>query len=413
MNDKKGIYRQMEELFQFILTNVDRSKISSKNKRQIREEIIGLQSFVVGARPARIAIVGRRGAGKSSLINAIFGEQKAEVGDYKSQTGSGKWYAFENELGAIEILDTRGLGESHRPEETAMMKNPIEEVKQSIQTKCPDVILFLCKAKEVGSRIDEDLQQLLQLKNDIFDMHTYEVPIVGIVTQVDELAPASNSEPPYEHPKKQENISATVNLLDEKIREVITTPVTVIPISAYVEYENGEITYDRRWNIDVLIDYLLTELPKEAQVILAKLSKVKSVQKKLARNIGKSVMTVTGLVGATPVPVADMPIITGLQLSMIGTIAMISGKKLNRKTIVQFVGAMGVNVGVGVALREVSRHLVKVFPGAGSFISASIASAGTYALCEAAIAYFIDHKSEAEAKKVYEEQLKKEKKDDV
>src|SRR5699024_10924878 len=143
MNDKKGIYRQMEELFQFILTNVDRSKISSKNKRQIREEIIGLQSFVVGARPARIAIVGRRGAGKSSLINAIFGEQKAEVGDYKSQTGSGKWYAFENELGAIEILDTRGLGESHRPEETAMMKNPIEEVKQSIQTKCPDVILFL------------------------------------------------------------------------------------------------------------------------------------------------------------------------------------------------------------------------------------------------------------------------------
>ncbi|HLR72029.1 MAG TPA: GTPase [Pseudogracilibacillus sp.] len=413
MNDKKGIYRQMEELFQFILTNVDRSKISSKNKRQIREEIIGLQSFVVGARPARIAIVGRRGAGKSSLINAIFGEQKAEVGDYKSQTGSGKWYAFENELGAIEILDTRGLGESHRPEETAMMKNPIEEVKQSIQTKCPDVILFLCKAKEVGSRIDEDLQQLLQLKNDIFDMHTYEVPIVGIVTQVDELAPASNSEPPYEHPKKQENISATVNLLDEKIREVITTPVTVIPISAYVEYENGEITYDRRWNIDVLIDYLLTELPKEAQVILAKLSKVKSVQKKLARNIGKSVMTVTGLVGATPVPVADMPIITGLQLSMIGTIAMISGKKLNRKTIVQFVGAMGVNVGVGVALREVSRHLVKIFPGAGSFISASIASAGTYALCEAAIAYFIDRKSEAEAKKVYEEQLKKEKKDDV
>src|SRR5699024_449097 len=118
-------------------------------------------------------------------------------------------------------------------------------------------------------------------------------------------------------------------------------------------------------------------------------------------------MTVTGLVGATPVPIADMPIITGLQLSMIGTIAMISGKKLNRKTIMQFVGAMGVNVSVGVALREVSRQLVKVFPGAGSFISASIASAGTYALCEAAIAYFIDSKYEKEAKVIYEKQLEK------
>src|SRR5699024_11562931 len=124
-------------------------------------------------------------------------------------------------------------------------------------------------------------------------------------------------------------ISATVELLHDKIKEVITIPVKVIPVSAYVEYDNGKIVYDRRWNIDVLLDYLLTELPKEAQVIIAKISKVKSVQKKLARTIGKSVMTVTGLIGATPVPMADLPVITGLQVSMIGTIAMISGKKLS------------------------------------------------------------------------------------
>src|SRR5690625_7905419 len=88
-------------------------------------------------------------------------------------------------------------------------------------------------------------------------------------------------------------------------------------------------------------------------------------------------MGITGLVGATPVPIAVMPVITGLQLSMIGTIAMISGEKLNRKSIIQFLGAMGVNVGVGVALRTISRQLVKVFPGAGSVISGAIASAGT------------------------------------
>lgn len=140
MNKKDSFYRQMEDLFQFILNNVENSKVPQKNKAQIREEIIGLKSFVVDARPARIAVVGRRGAGKSSLINAIFGEMKAEVGDYKSQTGTGKWYLFENELGGIDILDTRGLGEADRPEEEVEADTPLEEVKKAITDKCPDVI---------------------------------------------------------------------------------------------------------------------------------------------------------------------------------------------------------------------------------------------------------------------------------
>lgn len=109
---------------------------------------------------------------------------------------------------------------------------------------------------------------------------------------------------------------------------------------------------------------------------------------------------------------ADMPVITGLQLSMIGSVAMIGGEKLNRKSMVRFLGAMGVNVGVGFALRTISRQLVKIFPGAGSIISGTIASAGTLALCEAAITYFIDRKSEEEAKVVYERQLEKLKKDE-
>lgn len=408
VKEDKNMNEQMKDLFQFIFKNVDKSKISGKNKEKIKTEISGLQSFVVGARAARIAIVGRRGAGKSSLINAIFGELKAEVGDYTSQTGSGNWYLFENELGGIDILDTRGLGESQHPQEVTHANSPIEEVKLAVDDKCPDVILFLCKGKEVGARLDEDIAQLKQLKSDIKQAHEYDVPVVGIVTQVDELAPVSNSEAPFEHPKKQENIQATVQLLEEKIAEVMPGPIHVIPVSAYMEFtEDGQIEYDRRWNVDVLLDYLLTELPNEAQVILAKLSKVKSVQKRLARKIGKSVMTVTGLVGATPVPMADLPIITGLQVSMIGTIAMISGKKLSKKTIIEFLGAMGINIGVGVALRGISRQLVKVLPVAGSVIAGSIASAGTYALCEAAIAYFIDHKSTEEAKHIFEEQIER------
>src|SRR5699024_12660587 len=132
-------------------------------------------------------------------------------------------------------------------------------------------------------------------------------------------------------------------------------------------------------------------------------------QIRVGRYVGKSVKAVTGVVGVEPIPVADMPVSTGQQLSMVGSIGMISGRKMKQKTIVQFVGDMGVNVGIGMALRTISRQLVKIFPGAGSVISGTIASAGTYALCEAAITFFIDKKSEEEAKRVYENELNKEK----
>lgn len=397
----------MKDLFNFIVKNINKTKISASNKKLILEEVAKLRTFIVDARPARIAIVGRRGAGKSSLINAMLSEDRAEIGHTKSQTGMGKWYTFKNELGGIEILDTRGLGEASRPEEEVMAANPLDEIKKAVEEKCPDVILFLSKAKEVDARLEEDLVQLKQLRDMISETHFYDIPIVGIVTQVDELAPLSNIDPPFDHPDKQANIKETVDILTRRIADYIAEPVKVIPVAAYMEFDHGKIVYDRRWNIDKLIDFLLTKLPQEAQMILAKLTKINAVQKKLAREISISVIGITGLIGASPIPIADMPVITGLQISLIGSIAIIGGQKLTRKSIIEFVGAMGLNVGVGLAFREVARQLAKVIPLAGNVVSGAVASAGTYAISEAAITYYIDRKSKAEAKEVFDEEMKK------
>src|SRR5690625_4697540 len=398
----------MKDLFDFIVGNIDRMKISGKNKKIILDEINKLRSFVVDARPARIAIVERSGAGISSLINALFGEEREEVGHTKSQTSIGKWYTFERDAGSIDILDTRGLGEVTKPSEEVRTSNPLDEINQAVKDKCPDIILFLCKAKEVDARLDEDLQQLQQLRKVIYEAHAYDIPVAGIVTQVDELAPLSCVEPPFDNPEKQKNINETVDLLADRVEETIVTPVEVVPISAYMEFSNGKIFYDRRWNIDVLIDFLLKRLPNEAQIELARLSKINKVQKKIARKISKSIMGITGIIGASPIPIADMPAITGLQISMIGSVAIIGGQKLSRRSIVEFVTAMGMNIGAGFAFREMARQLVKVIPGAGNVISGAVASAGTYAISEAAIAYYIDRKTEEEAKKIYEQHVEKE-----
>src|SRR5436305_12354472 len=81
-----------------------------------KNELLILKELLMDARPPKLMILGRRGAGKSSLVNAIFGERVAAVGSVLSETGRPTWYPHRGPRGAMKILDTRGLGHRRRPE---------------------------------------------------------------------------------------------------------------------------------------------------------------------------------------------------------------------------------------------------------------------------------------------------------
>ncbi|RPJ97250.1 ATP-binding cassette domain-containing protein [Rummeliibacillus sp. TYF005] len=401
---------EFEELLKSIINALTESSIPEKIKDEILKELKEIRAFALDSRAPRIMIVGRRGSGKSSLINAIFNTYVAETGDVKAQTGRGNWHSYKSELGDLEILDTRGLGESDKPEECAEEQTPIEELERAVKDKCPDVILFLSKAKEVGARIDEDIEQVKELINIVKELHDYEIPVVGVVTQVDELTP-KKEEPPFISTVKQNNIKEAVSELSRKLDNITPYEVKVIPTAAYKMFDENtkKLVEETVWNIDELLNYLIEKLPNDAQLQLAKLSKMKSVQKKLARKYGKRISALCGGVGAVPIPIADLPVITGLQTTMILIIAAISGRKINKDSIKEFIGALGVNVGIGFALRQVARQLAKLIPGAGSAISGAVAAAGTLALCESSIAYFIENQSFKEAKEKFNSELEKNK----
>ncbi|MDQ0300845.1 uncharacterized protein (DUF697 family)/GTPase Era involved in 16S rRNA processing [Salibacterium salarium] len=407
MNHEKAWFQEPIRLMRHKLL----PKLPGPVKKQIEGEISRLEDIFLDYRSPRFVVVGRRGSGKSTFINAVFQSPVTEIGSVKAQTGRGRWHSFhkaDNETTAMDMLDTRGLGEGTTPEEKTNETDSLSEVKHSLKTKCPDVFLFFVKAKEVDARIKEDIEQLQELRTYVEKIHNYIPPVVGIVTQVDELDPVYDTEPPFEKEKRQ-NIDHASSHLEGKLKDEIEGVIQVLPVCAYMAFKEEKIIYDRRWNMEEILYYLLNHLPGSTWLQWAKITQAQSIQKSIATTIGKSASAINGGLGAQPIPIADMPIITGVQISMITSIAYISGRDLNRKSIMEFIGALGVNVGAAYAFRQAARSLSKVaFPGAGHVISGTIASIATWSLCKAAIAYFIDKQSAEQAKLIFENTKKNE-----
>lgn len=88
-------------------------------------------------------------------------------------------------------------------------------------------------------------------------------------------------------------------------------------------------------------------------------------------------------------------------------IASLSGRDISLETAKEFILGMGGIAGAGYAFRlvaqQASKFLNVVWPGSGSAVSSGIAAYGTSAIGKAAIAYYIDDMTMAEAKRKFEE----------
>jgi uncharacterized protein (DUF697 family) len=110
----------------------------------------------------------------------------------------------------------------------------------------------------------------------------------------------------------------------------------------------------------------------------------------LYRDVGRRYMLafalMAGTIAAVPLPFATMPVLTTLQVSMVGLLGKLYGPTLTTSQAGGLVSA----IAGGFLAQAIGRELIKFLPGFGSVIAASWAAAYTWALGEGACVYFGD-----------------------
>ncbi|MDX2089588.1 MAG: DUF697 domain-containing protein [Kofleriaceae bacterium] len=196
-------------------------------------------------------------------------------------------------------------------------------------------------------------------------------------------------------------IEAARTALEKALHGASLQDVAVIPLSSRISWgPDGALREDAREHVDMLAEAIFEALPDAARIEAGRaFPAALEGRRRVAQVVVHAASAVALTVGLTPLPVADAFVLVPLQTLMVSSIAHLSGRPWRALAISEWMASLGVAGGVGFGLRWVAQQAVKLVPGAGSIISASVAAAGTAALGHSAIAYFVDGVSGREARK--------------
>jgi uncharacterized protein (DUF697 family) len=147
------------------------------------------------------------------------------------------------------------------------------------------------------------------------------------------------------------------------------------------------------YGLEALRDALADLLPEAESRAMYQLLDREEAGKQLGnlyRDVGRRYMLAFAIMAAAieavPLPFASMPVLTAIQVSMVGLLGRLYGQTVTPSQAGGIVSA----IASGFLARAVGRELIKFLPGFGSVIAASWAAAYTWSLGEGACVYFGD-----------------------
>jgi predicted GTPase len=196
--------------------------------RRFRELMAGQTAAADGAAEAgpkqvTVALVGQTKAGKSSLVNALLGEERAKADVLPVKDGIERYELRPKDVPAtLALLDTVGYGES----------GPKADQLAATQeaARGADLILLVLHARTAARQADVAMLEALRAW---FAAHAElkMPPVVAVLTHIDLLSPSLEWAPPYDWKEgrrpKERSIHACVEAAREGLGERVAVMVPV------------------------------------------------------------------------------------------------------------------------------------------------------------------------------------------
>jgi uncharacterized protein (DUF697 family)/predicted GTPase len=328
-------------------------------------------------------LLGKPQAGKSSIVRGLTGVSAEIVGQgFRPHTQSTERYAYpSSELPLLIFTDTVGLGDIDR-DTNSLIQELVGDLEA--ETSRPRIIILTVKINDFA------IDTLRQIATELRQKYP-QIPCLLAVTCLHEIYPLTQTD----HPEEPTSIESVVRAYSA-IQQAFTG---LFDRSVLIDFTLADDGYTPEfYGLETMRATLADLLPEAEARAMSQLleagtatdddsgDKIGNIYRDVARRYILPCSIAAATVAAIPLPFADLPVLTAIQVSMVGLLGKLYGQTL---TPSQAGGVVSAIAG-GFVAQLVARQLIKFIPGFGSVISASWAAAYTVALGEAACVYFGD-----------------------
>lgn len=326
-------------------------------KPDVSPELAELLSARASTVPV-IWLLGKTGSGKSSIIQRLTGDSKAQIGNgFEPCTSTANMYDYPHAAPVMRFLDTRGLGEPNY--------DPSQDLQQ-----CQQVSHVLVLVTRVDDTSQASLTQALEKLPRVNDS----TPLLQVHTAL--------------HSVNADSLQRAINYNQKQIEAALGFSIAQVSID-FTRYEDGLDDPDR--GLEELQAALIEQIP--ALTAIMSKAELGDVELGIFSAHKKHVLGYASAAAAVDVvPAVGLFAVPSVQGKMLHTLAGRYGLIWDKQLITEFLAALGSGFVYRYGVSLLGRQAAKFIPIYGQSIAAataaSISFASTYALGRAACLYF-------------------------